>query len=224
MAGANFVDVAVGVEGSLIATKKNGNLVKAHHHKWIQVYDSANKASNYGKSTAAAVGAGGQIFRVNEKNAVFWPRDICEFTPLGENETKTWILYFPKHKKMWHDARHHCRKAGGDLASAVTPLQIAIMGLRLRQKKNLKVWVGHNDLIKHGSWKWSDKKVRNKTKMLKSHWKTGNYNNLRNKDCGTAVSNGGAKMTLPVFSHDFCHKKLNFICKKTKGADTDNHH
>merc|ERR1711957_419622 len=41
MSGAHFTDIAVGADGSLVATKENGNMVKADHNKWVQVYNSA---------------------------------------------------------------------------------------------------------------------------------------------------------------------------------------
>jgi hypothetical protein len=222
MQGSNFIDIAVGAEGSLIATKKNGNLVKADHKKWVQVYDAADKNSRFGKSTAASVGAGGQIFRVNAANNVYWPRDVCEFTPPSDANTCPWTFWIKKGKKTWHAARRDCRKAGGDLASATTMRQFSVMGTRLRNMKKLRVWVGHNDLEKNGTWRWSDKKIMNKKgayKILNSHWMTNLPNTLKDKDCGTAVGNGNAtKRTITAFGHNYCGKKMPFMCMKLKGA------
>jgi hypothetical protein len=185
------VDVAVGMEGSLVATKKNGDVMKAKFGKvteWHSVY-SASHAKG-GRATSIAVGAGGRIMGTNNKNSVYWPRDKCEYTKPGKRATYPWTIYISKKALDWHAARDKCRKDGGELASAVNEgLDMAIMKDALNQNKGTDAWVGHNDLEKEGKWVWSDKHFRNNTKTLNNHWGKNMPNTVENKDCGTVFSN-----------------------------------
>ena len=113
-------DIAVGMEGSFVVSLANGNLTKAKIDNgkmtWVTIYDAEKE--NAGHATSIAVGKGGRIMGMNEEGTVYWPRDMCNYTPPTKRATYPWTFWVPKDQEAtWHDARDICMKAGGDLAS-----------------------------------------------------------------------------------------------------------
>ncbi|XP_053349941.1 macrophage mannose receptor 1-like isoform X2 [Clarias gariepinus] len=60
--------------------------------------------------------------------------------------------------KTWREARSHCRRLGGDLASITRQIQQAFLTLMLDGDNNAYLWIGFSNLANKG-YKWTDGSV-----------------------------------------------------------------
>jgi hypothetical protein len=205
-------DVAVGPEGSLVATGRNGTVYKS---KVVSGENHWEKITHSHEGHNVAVGKGGKVIHTRPSNgSVWWPKGACGYVKPDDMVTHPWTYWIPKKTNDWHAARNHCRKLGGELASAESALEKAIMTKRMKAIPGTDVWVGHNDLEHPDFWRWSNKKATN-MKWLADGWKI-NHPRSGDRDCGTFWRKNGKGS----FGQDRCYTKRKYMCRRSKKNPT----
>jgi len=217
-------DVSVGPEGSMVVTTKTGATMKARregkHTFWVDITVAGNNN--------VAVGKGGRIISTRADGSVWWPKGVCAPVKPTDIETHPWTYWIPKKTSDWHAARKHCRKAGGELASAENDLEYKIMSQRMKAIPGTDAWVGHNDLEQADKWRWSNKKSnyapgttidpatgKSNSQLymfLQGRWGR-NMPVSNNADCGTFRGRTGG---LGHFGQSKCYNKRKFMCRRSK--------
>lgn len=72
---------------------------------------------------------------------------------VGANNTPSFV--FSEEKMNWPDAQMACQKFGAHLASVRSKKDNKRL-LEVTNKTKEPVWIGGNDLLKDGEWKWTD--------------------------------------------------------------------
>lgn len=119
---------------------------------------------------------------------------------------------FFSERKPWNDARNSCVESGGDLASIHSPQENQMIWNALPRGAHFDegVWIGINDQVHEGRFKWSDE-----TELNFANWNDGEPNNHGGEeDCGAFYEQLGWN-DLP------CGRPNPYICKFHQKTSTD---
>jgi len=145
--------------------------------------------------------------------------DKCvEACPEGWEANGDHCYFFGDERKKWTAAEDFCRKEGGHLATVNTNATKEFVLEGLARRNILWTWIGGNDLVEEGVWKWTDC-----TPWEAEFWARGepnNYNN--NQDClALVLRHDGYPQFNRQWDDDSCIKETDFLCSK-KICSSDN--
>ena len=114
-------------------------------------------------------------------------------------------------KKTWEAASKSCRGLGAELVKIESHAETEFINATFLSTR-MKMWIGLNDIVNEGNWKWSD------GSSLAGYTNWGNKqpnNDQGNQHCVTIINGVVAKIDFQAEWNDSsCSREIAYLCEK----------